>query len=278
MKIIILGGTGFLGREVVNQALNAGHEVTILIHNQELNLKSDRFHQIKTNIFDVQDLINNFQNKDAIINLIGIIKEIKPNVTFNKMHVAVVKNILDAIKFMKEKDSEKKIQLHNISALGVGENAPTKYFLTKWLAEKMIEDKSGKFDFKYNIYRPSIVWGNGGFRDEMKKLVKMPIFTPIVGNGKYRFQPIDVSDLASRIINEIESGATNQIINLVGNKILTLEEIITNLEKELGKKKLHVHIPLFFIQFIASITDFLHIPFPITPDQIKMIQMENIVE
>ena len=267
MKILIIGGSGFVGSKVVERLFQDNHELTLLVHKKNTNAK------LKTVIGDVLDqksLSAAMKNMDAIVNLVGIIREKPPVITFDNMHVVAVKNILHA---MKENNLNRLI---HISAFGAKKRSKSKYFETKFQAEEFIK-KSG---VDFTILRPSIIWAeNGGFHDELENLANYPFFIPIVGNGKQPFNLVKLSNLAEVVSKILEEERTvGKIFDIGGPKIFTFEEMITMVENNIGKKKIHINVPFFIVNLITKIMESVRINFPVTSTQLMMLSEGNVAK
>jgi putative NADH-flavin reductase len=79
MKLFVIGATGRTGREVVEQALARGHQVTAFVRSPEgIKLKNERLTVIKGNAMDEYQLANAMQNHDAVVSTLGPREVFKP--------------------------------------------------------------------------------------------------------------------------------------------------------------------------------------------------------
>jgi putative NADH-flavin reductase len=79
MKLFVIGATGRTGREVVEQALARGHQVTAFVRSPEgIKLKNERLTVIKGNAMDEDQLANAMQNHDAVVSTLGPREVFKP--------------------------------------------------------------------------------------------------------------------------------------------------------------------------------------------------------
>ena len=265
-NVFVFGGTGYLGNYVVNELLRKNYSVNILVHKKSSNIQDPNLKIIEGDILNPSTYKDDLEKSDIVVNLVGIIKERGKEITFEKLHFEATKNIVDLLQ-----NNGSKRYIHT-SALGVSDNPVSKYFATKLKAEKYIQ----KTDLNWTIFRPSIIWSeNSDFVKQLKILVSIPIFTPIIGDGKNKFQPVNVEKVAEIFVNSIrDENSFKKIIPLGGDRIITFEEMISEMEE---RKKIHLKIPKIFAGIAIQIFEKLHIPFPITYDQFKMLQIDNIV-
>ena len=102
----------------------------------------------------------------------------------------------------------------------------------------------------------------------------LPIF-PLYYEGKTKFTPIHVTDLAEIIFNVVEGKTNEQTIECVGPEILSFKEIILKLLKTIDKKKLLIPLPITIAKITAKIFEIMPNPL-ITLDQIKLLKHDNI--
>lgn len=263
MKIAVTGASGFVGSHLL-RALSENHDVTVLYHSSKSKYTfSKRVKTVKGSLADMKSLRNAFKDADVVFHLVGIIAETR-NKTFRKTVVSGTENVVKACRDMNVK------KIIYISALGAEENAATKYHQTKFKAERLII-RSG---IEYVILRPSIIYGeHDGFVSMLTKQIKFMPFTPIIGTGKYLFQPVYIDDLMLVMIKSIESlTAINKIIEIGGAEQLEFIEIINILKKRLQKKRLNFYIPIALMKLIAGLLEIIIKPAPVTVDQLVMLE------
>lgn len=265
-NIFMLGGAGFVGSEVVETLRSAGYRVGVLAKEED---EAARLNQqgIETYVGDITDeaqlieVLRTFQ-PDALVHLVGIIKEVPPAVTFERIHVGGTKAAVAAAKTVGLK------KIIYISALGANPHGSTAYFTTKAAAEKVVLESG----IAYTIFRPSPMFGKkAGFTGELAGQIRRLPFVPVVGTGIYPFQVVAVSVTAHCIAKALETPASDgKIYDVVGPETLTLEEVMRRLMQKLNIHKHVAHIPLFLMKLIAS-AGRIGIPVPITRDQLTML-------
>lgn len=256
-KVIITGGTGFVGRYIVNLALKKSHKVYLVVRSPQ---KAKALFGEKVKIFQIDDFTNQEKlrkilqavNPQYVIHLIGIIQE-KKEVTFEKVHYEYSKALYEVLKdFQVEK-------IIHMSALGVNESAPSKYHITKLKAEGELR----KTGIPFVILRPSFIIGPEQLLFiKLKSILKrLPILIfPDIAN--YYFQPVDVRDVAECFINAIDYSGSG-IFELCGDEKVTLRNIVHDFAKEFGKSVIFVPFPKLFLKIFAS-------------EQYKMMWRDNI--
>ncbi len=267
MKIAVAGGTGFIGRHLVDRLLAQEHSVVVVVRN---NPGEGLFHSgvetVQTSVGDASRLAAAFGGADVVYHLVGIIAETKTN-SFEQTVVEGTRNVVAACR----KAGVKKIIY--LSAMGTSEQAVTMYHRTKYHAEQIVI--SSQID--HIIYRPSVVYGLGdGFVSLLKRIIEKSYFTPVIGDGKYRLQPVYIDDLVSAMVQGLTvADASGQIIEIGGPEKLEYLEILDIIKRVLGRTRVNFHIPLRVMRPMAGLMEKILRPAPITVDQLKMMEMGN---
>ena len=272
-NILVFGGSGQIGRHLIRRLTKNNHLVTVVtrnLHQKGAVLKTQGnpgyLEVIEANIFDEKQLNNLFENKDVCINLIGILYE-KGNNTFKNIHdnfPTIVSKIC----------SKKKLkQFIHISALGIEKAKDSNYAISKLNGEKNIFNNFSKS----TILRPSLVYSvDDNFTTNMMSLLSILPFFPLYYEGKTKFSPIHVSEMAEIILNIVEKNICSEVIECVGPDVITFREIIEKLSILIDKKKILIPLP----SIIAKINVALLEKFPkplITMDQLKLLKYDNVL-
>jgi len=271
MKVFVTGGTGFVGREILGQLLSAGHEVRALVRDGSQD-KLSGHQNLETQIGDVTDaasLVGALDGCDAVIHLVGIIREFPGRgITFKKMHVTATENILEAC------DEQGVRRFLHMSSNGTRANASTGYHRTKWQAEELVRDSG----LDWTIFRPSLIFGHGSeFVKMLTELIRRVPVVPVIGDGQYLMQPVSVEQVAVSFVKALAMPESiGKTYHQGGSESYTYDAILDLTGKAMGRKQVtKVHQPLFMIKpMIKMLQGFEQ--FPITEDQLKMLVEGNV--
>jgi len=270
MRIFLAGGTGFVGGHVRCALRENGHELRVLTH-RRLAGTEQGIEAVEGDVTRPETLAAAMQECDAVINLVGIIREFPVRgISFEKLHVEATKNLLAAARHA---GIRRFIQM---SALGARPGAVSLYHQTKYRAEE--EVRASGLD--WTIFRPSVIFGpQDDFINKLADFVKKLPFVPVIGDGNYRLQPIDGNDVARCFAMALEMPETvGQSYGLCGRDRITYRELLTLVARTLGKKSVRtLQVPVSFLKLVTPLLQ--RFPFfPITMDQITMLLEESICD
>jgi uncharacterized protein YbjT (DUF2867 family) len=264
MKVFVTGGTGFVGNHVVSELLDKGREVCVLVRpRSEHKLKRPNQLEIAHGTVEsTADLIQGMKGCAAVIHLVGIIRAFPSRgITFERLHTEATANIIAAAR------EAGVSRLLHMSALGARQDGPTAYLRTKFTAEELVR-QSG---MRYTIFRPSLIIGRGGEAVRMFAGMVNKFMVPIVGDGRYRLQPVSVATVAQGFERALElEAAEGQSLDVGGPEPVTFNEIMDALARVMGKSIIKVHLPVLPLRLATGMLE--HAPgYPLTTDQITML-------
>jgi NADH dehydrogenase len=208
---------------------------------------------------------------EAVIHLVGIIREFPSRgITFEHLHVEATRNVLAAAQ---EQGIGRYLYM---SSNGTGPSGTTGYHRTKWAAEQAVRDS----DRDWTIFRPSLIFGKGGeFVTMLADLIrKMPV-VPVIGDGRYRMQPVAVNQVAESFVLALGMPETvGQTYHLGGGESYSYDEILDLTGRAIGREHVtKAHQPLFMVKpMIKMMEHSSH--FPITSDQVEMLLQGNVCD
>lgn len=273
MKIAVFGGSGFVGSYLVEELLNAGHDPIVLVRNPEKAEFIRDSVKVVGDFFNTSDILRVIKNADAVIYLVGIIREFpKRKITFEELHFISARRIMNlALKCGIER-------FILMSALGVN-SFGTPYQKTKFLAEQYLKFTG----LKYTIIRPSVIFGDPRSKFEFctqlkKQLIDIPLPAPaffkglnFIRAGKFNFAPVHVKDVSRIIVKALEhDDAVGKIMELGGPDVFSWNQILKMIASAAGKSKWLIPVPVWGPEIAAFFLDrFLW--FPVNRHQLIML-------
>lgn len=272
MNIALLGGSGFLGRNLLPVLTGAGHRCTVLTRDPErcrdLRLQPGAT-LVRSNAFDVDALAKQLEGHDAVINLVGILNESgRSGKGFEKAHVTITNNLLEA---GKQAGVKRFIQ---VSALGANTDSPqaSHYLKSKGEAEKLVK----KSPLETTIFRPSVIFGRSdAFFNRFAAILKwVPVLPLACPNAK--LQPVWVGDVVAAISRSLDAPETvGKAYPLVGPTVVSLIDVVRFTARSTGRKRLIIPLPDFLSRLQGLVCDFVPGK-PFSSDNYKSLKIDNV--
>lgn len=275
-KICLLGGAGFVGRRLVARLSAAGHDVVLLTRHRERHrdfLVLPTVRLVQGDVHDAGFLQQQFEGRDTVINLVGILNEKgRSGKGFARTHAELPEKIVRACR-------EAGVpRLLHMSALHAARTAPSHYLRTKALGEEAVL-RAESPDFHVTSFRPSVIFGTGdGFLNRFAGLLRlMPGVFPLACPDS-RFQPVYVEDVVHAFTASLDNHKTfGQRYDLCGPKVYTLREIVEYVAKLLGKRVCVVGLPDGLSYLQAAMLEFAPGK-PFSLDNYRSLQVDSVCE
>ena len=283
-KATIFGGTGFLGRYIVNRLAKLGYIIDVVTRypNEAIFLKTSgnvgQINLIKGSFSNLNKVEPFLIDSDIVINCVGILNEGRKN-KFIQIHT----NAPEKIAILAKKIGVKK--LIHISSIGANINSKSKYAKTKGLGE----DKILNVFPEAIILRPSIVFGaEDQFFNLFSQISCISPILPIVGS-KTNFQPVYVDDIAKAVEkillkkNLSSKNNHNLIYELGGPEVMNFYSLMQKMLLFIYRKRIIINLPFRVAKLICPLVlifnkiSFNKFPLLITEDSIQQLKVDNVV-
>lgn len=263
MKILVTGASGFVGKAVVKQLVQDGHDVWAGSRRGEAVGGARGVKLDVTDPGSVQRAVGQ-ADPGAVVHLVGIIAEVGDQ-TFERVHVEGTRNVLAA--------TPRGARYVHMSALGAREDSGSRYSSSKARAEALVR-ASG---LDWTIFQPSLIFGVGDdfFGRVLRELVSTAPVVPQIGDGSFPFRPVSVQDVARAFARAAGSRTgLHGTFALTGPEEFTFRQLLDLELGALGKRKPIVPVPLPLMNFAVPLMQVLPKP-PITRDQYAMLKEGN---
>ena len=242
-KICTILGAGFIGRYVIKHLDRKGYRSIVISRNpfrKNYILTQARTGYVNIVKFNFTEIKKAIQKSDYVLNLIGILD---PSKDFFKIHSELPDYIS---KLCAESKNVQK--LIHVSSIGASKNSKSIYQQSKFSGEeKILNNFSSSV-----IIRPSLVLGaEDQFTNLWGKLSIFPILP--VFNYRFQFQPIWVDCLAKAIVNAIDRNNEGKIYEIGGEIQISFGNLVKNILKIIGKKRIVLDVPLSIGKVLGSI-------------------------
>ena len=275
--IFVTGASGFVGSHLVPALLDAGHHVIALIRDDAAaadvtgRLTDAQRAAIETRRGDItkpDTLPAAMAGADAVLHLAALPRDLDGGASLRLVNTEGTRNVLRAAT-----DAGIRRFVH-LGAMGVIDNPTLHYASSKERAMALVR-ASG---LDWTILKPSLLFGpRDGFFNILRDLVRIsPGVMPITGRGLARFQPLAITDLARATVATFADGATIGCeYDLGGPRYWTYREIVEEVLRGMGTRRLLVPMPVALIRLVAASAELVHLPFPVATDQLRQLKFDN---
>ncbi len=268
MDVLVAGGNGFIGTNLVEELCDRGHAVTVLARNPNATNLPETVETVSGDITAYESIESALESHDAVVNLVALSPLFKPK-GGNKMHDEIHRHGTEnLVRAAEESGVERFVQM---SALGADPNGATAYIRAKGQAETHVRES----DLEWVLIRPSVVFGEGGEFVSFTKKLAPPFLTPLPGGGKTRFQPIWVGDLVAMLADSLEANEhIGQTYELGGPAVLTLADVAELAHRADGRSVTVLPVPMGLAGVGLSVAG--KVPgFPMGADQYRSLKFDN---
>ncbi len=255
-RVTILGGTGFVGTQLVTQMADVARQVTVLTRRSQrfINLKVlDNVSVVEVDVHHEESLTEALKGSDVVVNLVGILNQSDASGpwSFEGAHAELTRKVVTAAQV-----AGVPRYLH-MSALGAdADNGSSEYLRTKGKGENYIRELAGD-SLSWTLFRPSVIFGeHDAFFNRFRELLQvLPVFPLACPDSK--LSPVSVNDVCQAMVSAINDSSTyGQAIHLCGPKVYTLREIVEMTRDAMGVKRTIIGLPDFAARLQARVMEF----------------------
>jgi uncharacterized protein YbjT (DUF2867 family) len=268
--IIVFGGSGFIGRHLVEHLARAGASVRIAARHPLTTAEPPRLARIqhvKADILDDAAVRAAIQGADTVINLVGILSQAHRQ-TFTAIHEDGARRVAASAKHLGVR------QLVHVSALGASRTAPALADRSKAAGEAAV---CATFP-EATIIRPSLVYGPDDhfFNGFASRALRLPAL-PLIGGGRTRFQPVHVEDVVAGFAAILADPASRgQTYEFGGPRIYTFKELLEFVCATIDARPVLVPVPFWAAELLGGLLQVFP-KAPLTRDQVRLLRTDKVV-
>lgn len=282
-RIVVLGGTGFVGTAVVSTLAAAGHEVRVLTRDLRNGRHLAVLPTVRTLRVDVHDgtaLRRASEGCDTAINLVGILNEKGfSGRGFAQAHAELARRTVEAAV------AAGVTRLLHMSALGAAEDGPSFYLQSKGVAERHV--RAAPSSLAWTVFRPSVIFGAGdSFMNRFAGLLRLSRGVIPLARAGARFAPIWVEDVATAFVRALDDRmpdgtplpggrSTGRSYDLCGPEVFTLEALVRLAGEASGTRAHILPLPDRVARLQARVMDFVPGK-PFSTDNYRSLTVDNV--
>jgi NADH dehydrogenase len=271
MRIVVTGGSGFIGREVVKRLLETpGDEVVVTTRDPgREDAFGGRVRRIQAFAGDAVSLGKAFTGAEVVVHAIQFPNHPVEQPSKGRSYLEVDGRGTEVAAAVAKKLGVRRFVY--LSGAGAGQGRPQPWFQAKDMAEAAIRATG----LEHALIRPSWIYGPGDH--SMNRFVAfcryLPV-VPVIGDGRTTVYPIFVGDVARGVAEAARrEDCRDKVLELAGPERLTMDEILRVIQKVLGKRRLLLHHPAPLMKLLVRPMAFLPEPM-LSPGAIDFILQE----
>jgi uncharacterized protein YbjT (DUF2867 family) len=270
--VTVFGGSGFLGRHVVQALARRRYRIRVAVRRPELAMHLQplgsvgQIYAVQANIRHPASVEAAMQDAQVAINLVGILFP-RGRQRFEAVHSIGAETIA-------RQAADMRARVVHVSALGADPNSRSAYARTKAEGERLVMGLAPGAV----VFRPSIIFGpEDDFFNRFAAMARISPALPLIGGGHTRFQPVFVGDVAEAIARAVDGEAyAGTKYELGGPEVRTFRQLLEYVLATTERKRLLIPLPFALAKLQASVLQFLPRP-PLTPDQVELLKTDNVV-
>jgi len=276
--ILVTGANGFVGSHLIPALADAGHRVVALVRDDAAaatvlrRLGPARAPSVEVRRGDVTKpgtLPPVLAGVDAVLHLAALARDWDDGATLRRVNTEGTRSLLAAASAAGVR------RFVHLGALAVIDDPVLHYASSKARAMALVRESG----LDWTILSPSLLFGpRDGFFNLLASLVRMsPGIVPITGRGDARFQPLAIGDLARAAVMAIgDEAAIGREYPLGGPRTWTYREIVEEVLRGMGRRRLLVPVPVALIRLVAGLAEAVRLPFPVATDQLRQLRYDNV--
>jgi uncharacterized protein YbjT (DUF2867 family) len=269
---LVLGGTGFVGRQVCEALHRDGWRITVptrRARNAQAVQHLPRLTVLEADVHDATALRQLVAGHDVVINLVAVLHG--NAATFERNHVRLPRLIAEACQ------SQGVRRLIHVSALGAEAHAPSLYQRSKAQGEAVLRAAAEAGHLDLTLLRPSVIFGAGDrFINTFASLQAALPLVPLAG-AHTRFQPVWVGDVAQALARCAHDPHTVGLcIDAVGPDVLRLIDLVRLAGTLSGHPRPVFGVPEFVGQLQAAMMALMPGEPLMSADNLRSMRVDNV--
>lgn len=269
--ILVTGANGYVAGHTLKRLQETQHAAPVrgLIRNpaQADKVRAYGAEPVIGDVTDLDSLRSAMQGVDQVIHLAAVNRD-RGQTTMERVNAQGTINVVEAARHAGVK--------HIINVVGLGADARRPYPLASTQGRGVEAIRAG--GIPYTILEASVIFGPGDeFINTLAGLARVPPFMIVPGDGKSKFQPIAVQDVAACVVQSLSRPEViNRRLQICGSEVITLEGIIDAILAEMKVRRIKIHMPVGVLKIGVGLMDVILPKPPVTPSLLAQLGVDNV--
>jgi NADH dehydrogenase len=271
--VTVLGGTGFLGRRVVQHLLDRGFKVRVAARHPErapplFGPNEVGVEAVGADVHDEASVAVALAGAYGAVNAVSLYVQRRGHETFRAVHVEAAARVA---RLSRAAGVERLI---HVSGIGADPASPSDYICARGEGEIVVQEAFPGA----TIVRPSVMFApDDHFLTTLTSLLRtLPVY-PLFGRGGTRLQPVHADDVAEAIARILECAVSDghRYYELGGPRSYTYAELLRGIAHRIGTRAWLLPLPFALWQAVAFVSEFMP-GAPLTRNQVALLRRDNV--
>jgi uncharacterized protein YbjT (DUF2867 family) len=271
--VSVFGGSGFLGRRLVQRLASEGSTVRVAVRHPDRARSAlhaedlDRIAVFGADVRDPATLAPALAGADAVVSAVSAYVE-TGGVTFEAVHEQGARTLA------REAAAAGVVRFVLVSGIGADPESASSYIRSRGRGERAVRQEFPGV----TIVRPGAMFGPGdALFGTLAHLARLLPVLPLIGGGNTRLQPVYVDDVAQAVARILaDPGTVGQTFELAGPTVYTLRELFAVVLRIIGKQRLLVPIPFAVAEVQARLFERLLPNPPLSAGQVDLLKLDTV--
>ncbi|HWG33823.1 MAG TPA: NAD(P)H-binding protein [Gemmatimonadaceae bacterium] len=271
-RVVVTGAAGFVGCHACRALAGKGWQVRALVRSAAKAAERLAHLPVEIRIGDIRDpayLTSSMDGATAVVHLAAIAIEHDDD-TYESANTNATRAVIESASNARVR------RFVHMSQNGSDSKSPYRFLRSKGIAQDLVTAS----DLEWTVLRPSVIFGREDeFVNMLARLVRLtPFVLPLPDDGRARFQPIAVDDVAQVIAHTISDASTHQqVFPLGGSAELTLRQIAERILVAMNARRAVIGVPAAIIRpLVAALWHLVPRP-PVTSELLDILALNNTV-
>ena len=272
--VTVFGGSGFLGRRIIQRLADEGADVRVAVRHpgrvssRRTAGKAGQVSAIYADVWDEASIGPALEGSDAVVNTVGHYVE-RGTATFEAIHGHGAMRVAQAAALAGVE------RLVHISGIGADAASASTYVRARAIGERLVRERFPEA----TILRPSVMFGpDDAFLNRLAAMARVMPVLPLFASGQTRLQPVYVGDVAEAVAKVLTTrSARGQVYELGGPRIYTYKALVQLVLRQIDCQRLLMPVPFLVWELLAGLMAPLP-KRPISRDQVILMKQDNVVD